>query len=115
MSVWMSEAEVMARRPRETKTSYELSDYERRLADLKPLRVDLPIEGDGTTYRSVAEALRVMASIYEEAALAQKAPAIERFHRLKFRLSAPREKIRDELLPSQRPSVYNSKRNGVAR
>jgi hypothetical protein len=115
METWMSPEDVMARRPKETKTAYELTEYERRLADLRPLRCDLPIEGDGTTYRETAEALRVMAAFYEKAALAMTTPPITRFNQLKWDLKEPRARIREQLLPRQRPEVYNSKRNGVAR
>lgn len=112
---WMSTEDVMARRPAETKTPGELSEYERRLADLKPLRLDLPIEGDGTTYRETAAALLSMVAAYERAALATAVPAVARFNALKWELKEPRARIREQLLPGQRPEVYNSKRNDVAR
>jgi hypothetical protein len=115
METWMTPEDVMARRPKEVHVPGELTEWERRLADLKPLRVDLPIEGDGTTYRAVADALRVMAAAYERAALAVATPPVTRFRQLKWELKEPRARIREQLLPRQRPEVYNSKRNGVAR
>jgi hypothetical protein len=115
MSAWMDPEQAMAYRPKDEKIEGELTAWDRRLCDLRPLRLDLPIEGDGTTYRAVSEALRVMAAVYERAALATALPPVTRFTQLKGELKAPRMIIRDRLLPSQRPEQYNSKRNGIAR
>src|SRR3546814_10848517 len=110
MSVWMDEAEVMARRPKDSKTAGELSEFDRRIADLKPLRIDLPIEGDGTTYRTVVAALLEMVAAYERAGLATTTAPVTRFNLLKWELKEPRARIREQLLPRQRPEWYNSKR-----